>query len=84
MKVLNKVLVWLVAVGGFALLTGCGSDAPQPLYLDDPDEESVDYPTELPDAAPPAMQPAPVIPVPDAEEDETPETGILEWTPAEE
>ena len=76
-----RMLVWMLVLMGVSLLMGCGTETPEPLYLEDTEEGTVEYPAHLPDAPPPQMEPAPIVPEPMEEERDSPDTGVLEWTP---
>jgi len=80
-KQFRGTLAWMIALAGFSVLIGCGTETPDPLYLEDPEEDTVEYPADLPDVPHAPMEPAPVIPEPMEEERDSPDTGVLEWTP---
>ena len=80
-KQFQGILAWMIAWAGFSVLIGCGTETPDPLYLEDPEEGAVEYPSDLPDVPPSPMEPAPIIPESMEEERDLPDTGVLEWMP---
>ena len=85
-KVFLKLSSVVFAAGGIIALTGCGTDAPEPLYLEEPEERPAEeQPLGLPapagptPAEPAPTEPAPLEPAP--VETEVPETGLPEWQP---